>query len=298
MGVLNPQVGEICRALYVGRGEVSAPSLSFEARPGTGFFLQGDNEISVAIGGVEVFTFGDAIGVLDFGGATITFPTATATLYGTGTGTITSAQLLASLSDETGTGLAVFATTPTLTTPVIGAATGTSLALTGAFSNGTAVTPGTGTSDAAVRDSGVWTQGTVIYTRILVDMTNLVGSTTDLDIIGNTAAATAHIGQITTAVNGVIQGGTITCLEVPAGGTNDIDFYAATESTGTENALVTGLTETVMVTSGAAWTAGRILGIATTGNPAANSYIYMANGAAGVPGTFTAGIFLIELYGT
>jgi hypothetical protein len=42
----------------------------------------------------------------------------------------TSAALAAQLSDETGTGAAVFANTPTLTTPVIGAATGTSLALT------------------------------------------------------------------------------------------------------------------------------------------------------------------------
>ena len=40
-----------------------------------------------------------------------------------------SAGLLAALSDETGTGLAVFATSPTLTTPTIGAATATSIAI-------------------------------------------------------------------------------------------------------------------------------------------------------------------------
>lgn len=45
----------------------------------------------------------------------------------------TSAQLAGVLSDETGTGLAVFGTSPTLTTPVIGAATGTSLNVTGAL---------------------------------------------------------------------------------------------------------------------------------------------------------------------
>ena len=43
--------------------------------------------------------------------------------------TPSSANLLAALTDETGTGSAVFATSPTLTTPVIGAATGTSLVL-------------------------------------------------------------------------------------------------------------------------------------------------------------------------
>jgi hypothetical protein len=41
-----------------------------------------------------------------------------------------SAGLLAALSDETGTGLAVFNTTPTLVTPVLGVASGTSLGLT------------------------------------------------------------------------------------------------------------------------------------------------------------------------
>jgi len=42
-----------------------------------------------------------------------------------------SADLAAALSDETGTGLAVFNTSPTLVTPVLGAASGTSLSLSG-----------------------------------------------------------------------------------------------------------------------------------------------------------------------
>ena len=45
--------------------------------------------------------------------------------------TPSSANLLAATTDETGTGSLVFANTPTLVTPVIGAATGTSLSLTG-----------------------------------------------------------------------------------------------------------------------------------------------------------------------
>ena len=56
-------------------------------------------------------------------------------ISGLGTGVATflatpsSANLRTALTDETGTGSAVFATTPTLVTPVIGAATGTSLVL-------------------------------------------------------------------------------------------------------------------------------------------------------------------------
>jgi len=53
------------------------------------------------------------------------------TLYGTASGSITSAQLATSLTDETGTGSAVFGTSPTLVTPVLGNATGGTLSLSG-----------------------------------------------------------------------------------------------------------------------------------------------------------------------
>ena len=58
MGILNPQVGEICRALYVGRGSAAQPSLAFEARPTTGFFLESDDEIGIAIAGVLALSLG------------------------------------------------------------------------------------------------------------------------------------------------------------------------------------------------------------------------------------------------
>lgn len=48
----------------------------------------------------------------------------------------TSAGLAGAISDETGTGALVFANTPTLVTPNIGAATGTSVALTGGITTG------------------------------------------------------------------------------------------------------------------------------------------------------------------
>ena len=51
--------------------------------------------------------------------------------------TPTSSNLISAVTDETGTGALVFANTPTLVTPVIGAATGTSLTLTGGVSAGT-----------------------------------------------------------------------------------------------------------------------------------------------------------------
>ena len=54
--------------------------------------------------------------------------------------TPSSANLRTALTDETGTGSAVFATTPTLITPVLGAATGTSISLS-SFSAVSAAAP-------------------------------------------------------------------------------------------------------------------------------------------------------------
>lgn len=159
----------------------------------------------------------------------------------------------------------------------------------------TVLTKGAGVSAMESYASGYIRNGTLITTRIVIDMTGLVGSATDLDIIGNTGgAASAHIGQLASAVTGTLIGGSVTCLEVPAGGTNDIDFYSATVSTGAQDGLVTDLTETALVTSGGAWTSGATKGM--TALPTAGDYLYICNGAAS-GGTFSAGKFLINFYG-
>jgi hypothetical protein len=77
---------------------------------------------------------------------TITLPDATGTVALTNNkldafAATTSAELAGVISDETGTGALVFADTPTLVTPNIGAATGTSLVLSGDLTvNGTTTT--------------------------------------------------------------------------------------------------------------------------------------------------------------
>lgn len=73
------------------------------------------------------------------GNTTVTLPTS-GTLYGTASGSITSAQLATSLSDETGTGAAVFGTSPTLATIVSSSTvnsgtSGTGATLIGVLSN-------------------------------------------------------------------------------------------------------------------------------------------------------------------
>lgn len=158
---------------------------------------------------------------------------------------------------------------------------------------GEGITAGTGT----LVKTSVTREGDLYVTRVMIDLTGLDSSTTDLDIIGkNGSTAPAYITQITAAKNGTIIGGTMTCLEAPTGGVTDIDLYAATEGTGKFDDAVTGLTETVVVTSGAAWTLGRVLGTSADG-VAANSYLYLTSGAAGTAATYTAGRILITLFG-
>ena len=155
---------------------------------------------------------------------------------------------------------------------------------------GTGISSGTGT----VFKSSVQRVGGIIKTSLLIDLTGLASSTTDLDIIGVGAGA-AYLGQITAAKNGTILTGRMTCLEVPAGGADDVDLYSATEATGVFGAGIGTLAETALVTAAGAWTLGLTKGLSAI--PAANQYLYLCGGEAGTAATYTAGKFLIELEG-
>jgi hypothetical protein len=160
------------------------------------------------------------------------------------------------------------------------------------------LTQGAGVDGAEGYHASIARDGGLIVTRIYVNLDDLVGSATDLDVIGESAAAGCHWGQITAAKSGTIVGGRITCLEVPTGGSADVDFYSSDVATGTQDVIITDAalgTETALVTAGGAWTLSAPVK-AMSGLPAANDYIYAVNGAAS-GGTFTAGKFLIELFG-
>ena len=102
-----------------------------------------------------------------------------------------------------------------------------------------------------------------------------------------------HFGQITAAINGTIYAGWIDTGEAIAGGDPDINLYAATESTGAQDAAVTGLTETQLCDSGDLAIGSRVF---LTAFPAANQYLYMANGVA-TDAEYTAGMIIITLVG-
>lgn len=159
------------------------------------------------------------------------------------------------------------------------------------------LTRGAGVDTAESYATSILRTGGIITTRIVLDISTLIGSATDLDVIGESAAADCHWGQITTAKSGTLIGGRVTCLEVPAGGSADLDFYSSNVSTGVQDVIITDATlgtETALVTSGGAWTSGATKGM--TSLPTANDYLYITNGAAS-GGTFSAGKFLIELFG-
>ena len=143
--------------------------------------------------------------------------------------------------------------------------------------------------------AGVLRMGPLVYTSILIDITGLNSSAAG-DIIGDDAAANCHLGQITTERNGTLVAGRMSCLESPAGGELDIDLYSATEATGTEDAAITGLTETELLGTGTDWT-GQLAPKALTALPADGEYLYLVGSGAGTDAAYTAGKLLIELWG-
>jgi len=168
------------------------------------------------------------------------------------------------------------------------------LPLTGGSLTRVGNTAGVGiTGTAASFVTSVETVGTMVKTSILIDLTGLNSGGTANDIIGADGAGAAHLGQITAAVNGTIVAGTMTCLETPATGDDDINVYSATEATGVEDTAIGDLTETALCNSGDL-TAGTVIGLAA---PAADQYLYLTGGTGDSDATYTAGILLLEFWG-
>ena len=158
------------------------------------------------------------------------------------------------------------------------------------------MTPGTGISSGTgtLCLHRTFKVGDIYKTEILIDVTGLNDGGTAADIIGvDGGGANNYICQIKAANNGTIFGGTVTCLEAAAGGDPDIDIYSATESTGAQDAAISGLTETQLINHGD-WAAAEVDELSAL--PAADSYLYLVCGDS-TDATYTAGKLLIELWG-
>lgn len=165
-----------------------------------------------------------------------------------------------------------------------------------AFDGNNLAAPGVGISGGTgtVIKTSVFKIGGIITTRILIDLTGLNGGGTAGDIIGTDGAGAAYLCQITAAKNGTIIGGRMSCHETPAGSNVDVDLWSANEATGVEDTAISALTGEVQLINHGNWTAGDDAGL--TDYPVADQYLYLTSGAA-TDATFTAGRFLIELFG-
>ncbi|ASF00375.1 hypothetical protein [uncultured virus] len=164
----------------------------------------------------------------------------------------------------------------------------------GANNNGLSAGLGITEATGEVYHSFIEKNGNIIKTSIYIDLTGLRSTAAD-DIIGNDGTSNpCHIGQIVAASSGTIFAGTVSCLETPAGGDDEIDLYSATEGTGAEDTAISTLTETKLLDSGShAANAFKSL----TAFPAADEYLYLVAGDT-TNADYTAGKLLIELYGT
>jgi len=159
-----------------------------------------------------------------------------------------------------------------------------------------AMTPGAGILGTAAAAGGRVTKvGPVFKTEIFLDLTGLSSAAAG-DIIGKSATAGCHLGLISAAKNGTIKYGQITCLETPAGGDPDVDFYGSvTEATGTQDAAISSLTGESQLLDHGDWTGAPATPVAMTALPGPG-YLYAVDGG-GTADVYTAGQFLIELWG-
>lgn len=217
----------------------------------------------LTLGAAKTLTVNNTLTLTGTDGSSVAFGTGGTVAY-TGNNlsvfaTTTSAQLAGVISDETGSGALVFANSPTLITPVLGAATGTSLQLSGLTissavatdasknlvsvtntgtgnnvlaTSPTLVTPALGTPTALVA-----TNATGTATGLTSGITNaLASATTTVNVSSATAPSS---GQVLTATSG-----TAATWQSPSGGIPKMVIATLFETSGRFSQAVTGGTIT------------------------------------------------------
>jgi hypothetical protein len=193
-------------------------------------------------------------------GGTVTLPASTGTLALTADklsafAATTSAELAGVISDETGTGALVFANTPTLVTPNIGVATGTSLVLSGDLTvNGTTTTINSTTltvddknielgsvvspTDAGADGGGITLKGATDKTITWVDATDAWTFSEDVNLVAGKAYEIAGTSVLNaTTLGSGVTGSSLTSVGTIATGVwNGTDIAIADGGTGASDA--------------------------------------------------------------
>jgi hypothetical protein len=146
--------------------------------------------------------------------------------------TPTSSNLVSAISDETGSGALVFGTSPNLTTPTLGVASGTSLALTG-------TTVSNSTSTGALTVAGGAGIGGALNASS-VTATNFVGSGSQLTDVATRVTGSWTLNTGANDVSFTVTGGGTYSMWVNGNIPNGIALWIATVTTANTNVPVLG----------------------------------------------------------
>lgn len=137
-----------------------------------------------------------------------------------------------------------------------------------------------------------YTENGVIITDIKIDLTGLASVATANDVIGLAAGGAAYVGRNVVANNGIIYKMELICLETPAGGDNDVNVVAAASGA----LAYDGAGGTTYGINGGDAVAGQVVANLVQGLTA-NHYFYLTAGTGDTAAAYTAGQFIVRMYG-
>ena len=144
----------------------------------------------------------------------------------------------------------------------------------------------------------------VIVTKLFIDLEGNTSKNDVDDVIGNASGGAAYVYKHENAIGGFIESITITCIEAPTTGADDIDFRISTNAALAYDGDASG--EQSILANGAAWAIGISKRIGNTdlsvyfnrltGANVDGSYFYLCSGEA-VAGEYGAGKFIVTIVG-
>lgn len=265
-GTLNGDCGFVCTANA--GGTLGTTALPWSQFSGAGTFTAGTG---LTLTG-SVFSLTSPVAVANGGTGLTSLGSGVATFLGTPS----SANLAAAVSDETGSGALVFATSPTLVTPNLGAASATSIAASGTVTGSNLSGTNTGDQTTITGNAG---SATILQTARNINGVSFNGSA---DITVTAAAGTLTGATLASGVTassltslGTIASLVATTADINGGTIDGTTVGASTPSTGAFTTL----------------SASGDVTLAATSNLIANKSVLLSDGTAG---TATGAIYFIN----